>query len=193
MKRNDEINKTIGANVNRVRKQRKIKVVDLCKRVGITSSSLSLYINGKRSIPADVLFKLSKELDVAIDYLCGTPYSEGRKESTTFDCYDNESVRRKVIISNEEDNLLFFKNDDFSYEYYLKTSEIAYGKKMLVSYKDKIFKATIYKTDDGFFSLLNHVNNVTSTLSLRRLNLEVIPIGIFAGRVNKEIETRNFL
>lgn len=60
---------TIGNNIQRARVKKGLNQKQLCKLAGITEASLSRYENDLREPKIDTLKKLSKALEVSINYL----------------------------------------------------------------------------------------------------------------------------
>jgi transcriptional regulator with XRE-family HTH domain len=65
----DPIEIALAKRVRTLREEREIVLRELARRIGISAPQLSKYANCKLSIPAHVLLKLSKALDVSIDML----------------------------------------------------------------------------------------------------------------------------
>lgn len=58
-------------NIKKIRKERSIKQSELAKILGVDQGTLSRFENGDRRIDSDTLLKLSKYLDLSIDYILG--------------------------------------------------------------------------------------------------------------------------
>lgn len=59
----------IGKNINKIREKRGIKQEILAKAVGIETSNISQYENGKTIPKLKTLIKIASYLDTTIDYL----------------------------------------------------------------------------------------------------------------------------
>lgn len=65
--RNDNINKIIGNNIKRIRKESNLTMETLAKKIGLANrSSISHIENGSRSLTLDTLEKVAKGLNVSI-------------------------------------------------------------------------------------------------------------------------------
>lgn len=45
--------------------------MELSKKIGVSSSAVSHYVNGKAYPHFDALMTIAKELDISLDWLCG--------------------------------------------------------------------------------------------------------------------------
>ena len=59
----------LGKKVKDLLKERKITQKDFSKMIGETPVNLTRYLTGSRKIPHDVLVRISKQLNISIDYL----------------------------------------------------------------------------------------------------------------------------
>jgi transcriptional regulator with XRE-family HTH domain len=62
---------SIGENIRKLRKARKMTQAKLAELTGIDEKSISFYENGKRNVPSDCLVPLADALGVTVDVLVG--------------------------------------------------------------------------------------------------------------------------
>lgn len=63
---------TIGKNIARKCKERKLSQKDLAEQSGLTEAGISRYISGQRLPRLDILLKIADVLHCSLDYLlCG--------------------------------------------------------------------------------------------------------------------------
>jgi transcriptional regulator with XRE-family HTH domain len=60
---------TIGKNIARKCKERKISQKDLAEQSGLTEAGISRYISGQRLPRLDILLKIADVLHCSLDYL----------------------------------------------------------------------------------------------------------------------------
>jgi len=63
--------------------EKNIKPAELARLSGVSEAMLSYYLSGKREPMGKTCFKLANALNVSIDELLGTPFSDEQKEKTS--------------------------------------------------------------------------------------------------------------
>jgi len=58
--------------IKQLMEEQNIKQIDFVNKFNMPRSNVSLWMNGKRKIPKDKLFEISKILNVSLDYLMGS-------------------------------------------------------------------------------------------------------------------------
>lgn len=129
-------NKNIGKNIKRIRKEKKLSMDSLAKKLGLSNRSSIAHIeNGSRSLRLDTVEKIAKALEVSPFEIMGPSYFDNiidtdkiKSDVELFDkissCYEeNETIQLIEIINN-------FNN--------LK------DKKRLVDYSNNLLKADEY-------------------------------------------------
>lgn len=84
--------------IREIRCERGLKQEDVAAILNMTASGYSLIENGKRKLTADVLVKLSAELNVSVDSLLGTDFALS-SESPQYQV--NESLRATLISATD--------------------------------------------------------------------------------------------
>lgn len=72
--------KTIGEQIRFYRLQKGLTQEELGRRVLISNSTISLYENNARPVPADVIITLCKALDVTPNMLLGFEAADNKKK-----------------------------------------------------------------------------------------------------------------
>lgn len=106
-------NKNIGKNIKRIRKEKKLSMDTLAKKLGLSNRSSIAHIeNGSRSLRLDTVEKIAKALEVSPFEIMGPSYFDNildidkiKSDVELFDkissCYEeNETVQLIEIINN---------------------------------------------------------------------------------------------
>lgn len=106
-------NKNIGKNIKRIRKEKKLSMDSLAKKLGLSNRSSIAHIeNGSRSLRLDTVEKIAKALEVSPFEIMGPSYFDNiidtdkiKSDVELFDkissCYEeNETVQLIEIINN---------------------------------------------------------------------------------------------
>lgn len=96
MDRND-VAKTFGDNLKRIRIAKGVSRKDLAKAIGVTEIAFGSYERGERNPTAEKIFALAKNLDVTANDLFGE--SENIKEQTIFEY----RLQRAFKLANDAD------------------------------------------------------------------------------------------
>lgn len=78
-----------------LKNQRRLKICEICKFVGISSRSYCMYQSGRWAIPSDILRKFAELFGCSTDYILGI------KEYTTITVTDNDGAVLASISQNE--------------------------------------------------------------------------------------------
>lgn len=106
-------NKNIGKNIKRIRKEKKLSMDSLAKKLGLSNRSSIAHIeNGSRSLRLDTVEKIAKALEVSPFEIMGPSYFDNiidtdkiKSDVELFDkissCYEeNETIQLIEIINN---------------------------------------------------------------------------------------------
>ena len=106
-------NKNIGKNIKRIRKEKKLSMDTLAKKLGLSNRSSIAHIeNGSRSLRLDTVEKIAKALEVSPFEIMGPSYFDNildidkiKSDVELFDkissCYEeNETIQLIEIINN---------------------------------------------------------------------------------------------
>ena len=127
-KYDDETKKLLKSQterLNQLMEEQQISQIELSKKIGIASGSISNYSNGTRLIKVEILPKLAKALGTSTDYLLGLSevkhYSNnelnklfGFNDDTidNLSSMPNRDVINLIFDGNREDVLYFFEKLD---------------------------------------------------------------------------------
>lgn len=70
---------TIGRNLERLRKDRKLQQKEIAEMLGISQTAYSAWEKGKNAIPLEKLVTLAKYYQVSLDMICGFSSSSASK------------------------------------------------------------------------------------------------------------------
>lgn len=90
---------TIGERIGYIRRIRNMKQEDLAKKLGVKRNTLSQYEQDKRTVPLDIIIKISELLKVPTDYLLG------RNEIEEYNA-DNQLIGNTIGLSNKAIEIL---------------------------------------------------------------------------------------
>lgn len=96
-----ELNKYVGNKIKQLRISRSITQDSLADKLGTTRQTISRYENGDRKVNQDVLFALSKILNVKVD-----DFFPSRNED------DSEPTNAELIAAHIDDNVTSKQMDD---------------------------------------------------------------------------------
>lgn len=122
--------------LNQLMEDKQISQIELSKKIGVASGSISNYSNGTRLISSDILLKLAKALETSTDYLLGVSdvkYYSNNELNSLFG-FNDDSIDNLASMPNKKIiNLLFDGNRDEVLYFYEKLDEY---KKALDKYKE---------------------------------------------------------
>ena len=96
-------NKNIGKNIKRIRKEKKLSMDTLAKKLGLSNRSSIAHIeNGSRSLRLDTVEKIAKALEVSPFEIMGPSYFDNILDIDKISsCYEeNETIQLIEIINN---------------------------------------------------------------------------------------------
>lgn len=153
--------------LNQLMEEKQISQIELSKKIGVASGSISNYSNGTRLISVDILPKLAKALGTSTDYLLGVSdvkhYSNnelnelfGFNDDTidNLSTMPNRDVINLIFDGNRDDVLYFFEKLD-EYKKILEKYKMESQKSMMNGAwaKDELNIAK-YKLNEAFNSLI---------------------------------------
>lgn len=153
--------------LNQLMEEKQISQIELSKKIGVASGSISNYSNGTRLINVDILPKLAKALGTSTDYLLGVSdvkhYSNnelnelfGFNDDTidNLSTMPNRNVINLIFDGNRDDVLYFFEKLD-EYKKILEKYKTESQKSMMNGAwaKDELNMAK-YKLNEAFNSLI---------------------------------------
>lgn len=123
--------------LNQLMEEKQISQIELSKKIGVASGSISNYSNGTRLISVDILPKLAKALGTSTDYLLGVSDVKHYSNNELNDLFglNDESIENLTTLpSNIKNNInmLFSGNRDNVLYFFEKLEEY---KKELSKYK----------------------------------------------------------
>ncbi|MBE2989782.1 helix-turn-helix transcriptional regulator [Sneathia vaginalis] len=104
----------IGERIKKIRKQKKLTLVELGEKIGLKKSTISRYEKNDINIPSDKLEKIAHALNVSPQYLLG--FEEVQNDIDTSMLSDSQLKELDLILSTN--NIMFFKGNKSSKESY---------------------------------------------------------------------------
>ena len=104
----------IGERIKKIRKQKKLTLVELGEKIGLKKSTISRYEKNDINIPSDKLEKIAHALNVSPQYLLG--FEEVQNDIDTSMLSDSQLKELNLILSTN--NIMFFKGNKSSKESY---------------------------------------------------------------------------
>ncbi|WP_288847921.1 helix-turn-helix transcriptional regulator [uncultured Sneathia sp.] len=104
----------IGERIKKIRKQKKLTLVELGEKIGLKKSTISRYEKNNINIPSDKLEKIAHALNVSPQYLLG--FEEVQNDIDTSMLSDSQLKELDLILSTN--NIMFFKGNKSSKESY---------------------------------------------------------------------------
>lgn len=153
--------------LNQLMEEKQISQIELSKKIGVASGSISNYSNGTRLISVDILPKLAKALGTSTDYLLGVSnvkHYSNNELNEMFGFNDNTIDNLSTMPNRDVINLIFGGNRDDVLYFFEKLDEY---KNVLEKYKKESKKSMIngawvkdelniakYKLNEAFNSLI---------------------------------------
>lgn len=129
-------NKNIGKNIKRIRKEKKLSMDTLAKKLGLSNRSSIAHIeNGSRSLRLDTIEKIAKALEVSPFEIMGPAYFDN--------ILDVDKIKTEVEIY-ELLAQLFNEEEMEQISSIIKNFEKIKNKKRLVDYSNNLLKADEY-------------------------------------------------
>lgn len=97
----------IGERIKKIRKQKKLTLVELGEKIGLKKSTISRYEKNDINIPSDKLEKIAHALNVSPQYLLG--FEEVQNDIDTSMLSDSQLKELDLILSTN--NIMFFKGN----------------------------------------------------------------------------------
>jgi len=126
-----DFNLMVGRNLKRIRKERNLSVYKLAKELNRSVDAFYAYEEGTRTVPFQIIMELSKFYNVSIDELIKNKVTTKRTKAVSFEIANSDSKDR-VVIDSENDNIVFYKVDEWTYKYFLKCIDITLNKEVLI-------------------------------------------------------------
>lgn len=187
----EEFIKVVSERLVYLRKKHDLSAVEVAKAIGKSVDAYYSYEAGRRMISADALYNLSNLYDMSIDDIVANEVTYNREKVVSFGVVNSDS---KIQISSENDEIIFFKLNDFTYEYYLKTNVITYDKKILLTKDNVFFSGKItYNEKMKVYSIYNYLDDNIEICTRAHFLKHYLIYGIYAGKINKELNIPNFL
>lgn len=153
--------------LNQLMEEKQISQIELSKKIGVASGSISNYSNGTRLISVDILPKLAKALGTSTDYLLGVSdvkHYSNNELNELFGFNDDTIDNLSTMPNRDVINLIFDGNRDDVLYFFEKLDEY---KKILENYKTESQKSMMngawakdelniakYKLNEAFNSLI---------------------------------------
>lgn len=187
----EEFIKIVSERLVYLRKKHDLSAVEVAKAIGKSVDAYYSYEAGRRMISADALYNLSNLYDMSIDDIVDNEVTYKREKAVSFEIVNSDS---KIQISSENDEIIFFKLDDFTYEYYLKTNTITLDRKILLKKDDVFFSGKVtYNEKMKVYSIYNYLDDSNEICTKAHFLKHYLTYGIYAGKIDKNINVPNFL
>lgn len=188
-----DFNLMVGRNLKRIRKERNLSVYKLAKELNRSVDAFYAYEEGTRTVPFQIIMELSKFYNISIDELVKNKVTTKRTKAVSFEIANSDSKDR-VVIDSENDNIVFYKVDEWTYKYFLKCIDITLNKEVLIIAENKKFPAIIsFDEKAKIYSVFNCETSTTTIYKYKKFHEGVVIIGEYAGTINKKIQVPNFL
>ena len=154
-------------SLNQLMEEKQTSQIELSKKIGVASGSISNYSNGTRLISVDILPKLAKALGTSTDYLLGVSdvkHYSNNELNELFGFNDDTIDNLSTMPNRDVINLIFDGNRDDVLYFFEKLDEY---KKILEKYKTESQKSMMngawakdelniakYKLNEAFNSLI---------------------------------------
>lgn len=148
----------LGSRIKSERRKLNLSQQELGERLGyFKKDTISLWENGKRAVPLEVLVKLAKEFNVSTDYLLGNTESKQ---------VENTEISRKLGLNDTSINILekFVADDVFQ-------KDILYGD--LYNYQDYSLIVNNMISDKNFIKLIFYIRAYINSKKLDKLKKEI--------------------
>lgn len=169
-KYDDETKKLLKSQterLNQLMEEQQISQIELSKKIGIASGSISNYSNGTRLIKVEILPKLAKALGTSTDYLLGiseVKHYSNNELNKLFGFNDDTIDNLSSMPNRDVINLIFGGNRDDVLYFFEKLDEY---KRVLEKYKSESQKSMMngawvrdelniakYKLNEAFNTLI---------------------------------------
>lgn len=105
-------------------------------------------------------------------------------------CIDGEITETfPKFITQVKDDVIVLSINDHEVEYYLRTQSLIPDVKLLFSYNDYFYSSVIFKIENGGLAFYN--GKTIKIISKNNIE-KIIILGLYAGKINKEIDITNF-
>lgn len=189
--RDEEFIKLVAERLVHLRNKHGYTASEVARASGKSLDAYYAYEAGRRMVSADVLYNLSNFYNMSIDDIIDSDVTYNRSKAVSFDVAGSEG---KIKISSENDDILFFKIDDWSYEYYLKTNVVTLDKKVLLKKDGSFFPGNVaYNEKMKSYSVYNYTTSTMEIMTKASFLKNYLIVGIYAGRIDKQIDVKNFL
>lgn len=185
--------KLISNNLKTLRKSMNMSVDDIARVIGKSRQGYNNYENGARVIGIVDLLKLSEFYNVSIDDIVGNPFKEHNEKTVSFKHFkfvDGEITETfPKFITQVKDDVIVLSINDHEVEYYLRNQSLIPDVKLLFSYNDYFYSSVIFKIENGSLAFYN--GKTIKIISKNNIE-KIIILGLYAGKINKEIDITNF-
>lgn len=171
LQKKDEINITIGQNIQRIRKAKGLNQKELSEKIGTGISTLSNYETGTRSFPISLLSKLAQELDVPLNFIInGIPVGVSDKDIKRLNSQELQQREKAALADLAKFKLSLSTISTLLRDLFLRNrfmdDETADQSVTLDEYFDELLSDPEFDIDD-----LDDIYYLLSTLSLVLPNL----------------------
>lgn len=188
-----DFNLMVGKNLKRIRKERNLSVYKLAKELNRSVDAFYAYEEGTRTVPFQIILELSKFYNVSVDELVKNQVTTKRAKAVSFAIINSDSKDR-IVIDSENDNVVFYKVDDWTYKYFLKCADITFNQEVLIIAEGRTFPAIIsFDEKAKIYTVFDCESSTTTIYKYKKFHDGVIVVGDYAGTINKKIQVPNFL
>lgn len=190
--RNMDFNKYLSERIIELRKRAGLSAYAVAKAIGKQVDGYYAYESGRRSIPVEILFKLSKLYKISMDDILNSEVTYSREKALSFDLYSSNE-KKSIVIHSQNDDIAFFEVDEWTLDYFVKCSDMSYNRKVLLAVNGGYMEAVVTKDEKGTsFCVLNLKDNSSVFYTPKRFINSVVIIGDYAGTLNKHMAIESF-
>lgn len=190
--RNMDFNKYLSKRIIELRKKAGLSAYAVAKAIGKQVDGYYAYESGRRSIPVEILFKLSKLYKISMDDILNSEVTYSRQKALSFDLYSSNE-KKSIVIHSQNDDIAFFEVDEWALDYFVKCSDMAYNRKVLLAVNGGYMEAVVTKDEKGTsFCVLNLKDNSSTFYTPKKFINNVVIIGDYAGTLNKQMAVESF-
>jgi len=190
--RNMDFNKYLSERIIELRKKAGLSAYAVAKAIGKQVDGYYAYESGRRSIPVEILFKLSKLYKISMDDILNSEVTYSREKALSFDLYSSNE-KKSIVIHSQNDDIAFFEVDEWTLDYFVKCNDMAYNRKVLLAVNGGYMEAVVTKDEKGTsFCVLNLKDNSSVFYTPKKFINSVVIIGDYAGTLNKQMAIESF-
>lgn len=191
--KNEKIDAEVGRRLSYWRKKRNMTVQEATRITGISRDAMYAYESGRRQLTAPSLLKLANLYGVSIDDLMGAKCTSNRENAVSFELFRGGGKGR-IVVSAERDDVVFYEADEWNLEYYVRSNEFAFGKRLLGELDGRAFPMVVsYDEEKRLCAVRSLADDSVRIMSRTELRERLVVLGEYAGRIEKQKQIPEFL